>query len=484
MDCELSIIGSLLEINGDCPANLSRLLRCAPESFDDRRAGMVAKVIHELRQAGTPVHPHSINGKLSFPDSVNFLTLAANAALPVGLAEIEAEKIWREFQTRQTAKLFFEAAEQITKMPEHAADIRQRVVGEIGRLDAEHGDGLSIRTPDELLAMEFDDEDCILGDRLLAHGQSIVIAGQGGLGKSRLLLQFIVACRAGIPFIGFETRGHDLTWLVLQAENSNRRLQKDLAALRAWIGEKLWSQVSAGLFIHTLETDADNFLSLDNEHTQAGIRALIEKVKPDGIAWDSLYNFGVGNLNSDEDMTATLLSIARLSKCGNPQRAIVTLHHALTGKSGMAKAQGFERGGFARNSKVLHQWTRGQINVAPGLPDSNDVLVLTCGKCSNGKEFLPFAVRLDPETMIYAPDETFDLSAWQKEVTGQKGNEPKMTPERVRGLCHASMPKADLAKAIITDCGCARQVAYKHIQHAEEKGMIEWNPRAKYFNPK
>jgi len=435
-----------------------------------------------MRAKNQAVHFESIG--LKAEESLFVLDTLASSVLPPVLAELEAATVLDAFELRRTRAIFFDALAALDASPSQSESIVENARAALDGLTASNGNGLTIRTPAELLAMEFDDGDRILGDRLLAQGQSLVIAGQGGLGKSRLLLQFIVACRAGLPFTVFETRGQDMKWLVLQAENSNRRLQKDLAALRAWIGEKHWPQVSAGIFIHTLETDADNFLSLDNERTQAGIRKLIETVKPDGIAWDSLYNFGVGNLSSDEDMTATLLSIARLSKSGNPKRAIVTLHHALTGKSGIAKAQGWERAGFARNSKVLHQWARGQINVSPGQPDSNDVLVMTCGKCSNGKEFSPFAVRLNPETMIYNVDESFDLSAWQSEVTGKNDNAPLMTPERVRDLCRAAMPKSELAKAIIADCGCARQVAYRYIQRAEKGQQIKWNPRAEHFNPK
>ena len=404
---------------------------------------------------------------------------AANDAFPLSVAEPEAERLWDKFQSRRTATLFSEAAEAVTASPDDARSIREKVIAEVQRLDVENGnEGLTVRTPSEILAMSFDESDRILGDRLLAKGQSLVIAGQGGLGKSRLLLQSIAAQRAGLPFIGFETRQPDMTWLVLQGKNNNRRLQQDLASLRAWIGEKHWAQVAFGIHIHTLEHDQDNFLSLDNEQTQHHIRQLIARIKPDGVAWDSLYNFGIGNLSSDEDMTGTLLAIARLSKAGNPERAIELLHHALTGRAGASKASGFDRASFGRNSKVLHQWTRAQINVAPGQPDSNDVLVVSCGKCSNGKEFPQFAVRLDPETMIYHPDEDFDLSAWQEHVSGKKeAAEPAITPERVAQLCKPAMAKAELVKAVMVDCYCERCMAYKHVQKAERRGTSNGTKR-------
>ena len=334
------------------------------------------------------------------------------------------------------------------------------------------GHRLTIRKPDELLSMTFDDSDRILGDRLLATGQSLVIAGAGSLGKSRLLFQLAVATITGRQFLGFETRGPELRWLILQAENSNRRLQTDLLALRKWAGND-WSRVNEQMDLHTLETDADGLLSLSNSQAQQLISQVIRDRKPDVVCWDSLYNFSIGDLNKDEDMAATLLTISRLTKAGNPHRASVILHHALTGKAGAARATGYDRSSHGRNSKVLFAWTRGQINIAPGSADNNDTLVLSCGKCSNGKEFAPFAARLDQKTMVYELAQDFDLALWEAEVTGKR--EPVMTIERVAELCRLPVTKAELAKAIIEDCGCSRATAYRHILAATARRTIRHN---------
>jgi hypothetical protein len=50
---------------------------------------------------------------------------------------------------------------------------------------------------------------------------------------------------------------------------------------------------------------------------------------------------------------------------------------------------------------VLAGWERSQINIAPGSPDSNDKLVVACGKNNDGKEFPMFAAELNKRTMIY-----------------------------------------------------------------------------------
>jgi hypothetical protein len=161
----------------------------------------------------------------------------------------------------------------------------------------------------------------------------------------------------------------------------------------------------------------------------------------------------------------------------------VVLHHALTGRSGAARASGYDRSSYSRNSKVLHSWTRGQINIAPGSADSNDILVLTCGKCSNGKEFAPFAAQLNPVTMIYEPAPDFDFAAWQGEVSGKPDRTPVMTPARVRELCKPLSTKVELAKAIMGDSGCAKATAYRYIIRANGK-TIRFNKADETYSAK
>jgi hypothetical protein len=341
---------------------------------------------------------------------------------------------------------------------------------------------LTLRKPSELLAMRFDDSDKILGDRLLAIAQSLVIAAMGGAGKSRLLLQLLASIIARLNFLTFETGCPELRWLVLQTENSNRRLQYDLKHLEAWLG-KDWRLFEERVTFHAIENDSDSFVSLDDNGNVARIAAAIEEVKPGGIVIDPLNDFAIGDLNKDADMRATLQTLSRVCRKGDPQRSLIVLHHALTGKGGSAKATGYDRSSFARNSKALHAWTRGQINLAPVDADNNDRLIVACGKCSNGKEFPTFGIRLNPETMIYECDPSIDVADWEKEVSGKKDG-PLMTPDRVREFCSLPRTKAELAKDIREDCGCARTVAYKYIRAAENRGRIKFNPKADHYTAK
>jgi hypothetical protein len=340
---------------------------------------------------------------------------------------------------------------------------------------------LTIRKPSEFLAMQFDDSDIILGDRLLAKGQSLVIAAAGGTGKSRLALQLSACVTTGRKFLAFDTRGSNLRWLILQTENSNRRLHDDFARIRTWLGDD-FSLFDSKVLIHPIENDVDAFVSLDSADNIANISEAIQDHQPDIVVIDPFNDAVIGDPSRDADMKATCQALTRIIRQGNPERAIIPLHHALTGRAGAIKATGHDRASFARNSKALHAWTRGQINLAAVNEDNNDQLIVACGKCSNGREFEPFGIRLNLESMVYECDPTIDVKAWESEIAGLKSNSPIITSEEVAKLCRGPMTKNELATAIKEDCGCPRTAAYRYLKRAVSARHLKFNPKTECYS--
>jgi AAA domain len=426
----------------------------ADKDGDGRKhAQIVAGKLHGVAKSVRVIELPDTNGQVK--DAADFFAAGGEAAGIVAL--IDAAPIWAP-----------------TAPDSNRADIMREYLGEESEQAASEK-GFTIRTPDEILAMQFDDSDRILGDHLLDDSGQLALLGAGGVGKSRLLL-LMLACIAGARrFLTFDTFKPEMKLLVLQTENSNRRLQQDLAPIKSWLGDD-WPRFTERVTIHTIETDSDAFVNLDDPDAVARIEAAIQKHKPDGIAIDPLADFAAGDLNKDADMKATLQMLSRVCRRGNPKRAIIVLHHAITGRGGAAKATGYDRASFARNSKMLHAWARGQINLAPVDADNNDRLIIGCGKCSNGREFQTFAVRLNPDTMIYEVDPTVDVRQWERDITGTKDNAPLMNPDRVRELCAVTgSSKAALAKSIMDDCGCYRGSSYRYITRAEQSKKITFN---------
>ena len=343
------------------------------------------------------------------------------------------------------------------------------------------GTNLSLRTPGEILAMHFDPNDLYVENGLFARGQPMTILGPGGVGKSRLLLQFAACTITGRPFLGWKVSTQKLKWLVIQAENSNRRLQADLAKMREWVGEGDWKTVEANLLIHTLERDHDAFLGLDNPASAELVARLVKDAMADVVVFDPLFAFASGNLNTDSVMLKTCRAITDLARLGRPNCAIVVLHHTLTGKEGAKKATGYDRASYGRGSKSLQFWTRGQLNVAPGSADNNGKLVISCGKNSNGPEFEPFGVVLDPATMVYEVDPEFDLETWKDELAGKTNSLRKPTPETIATLVKdLPLSRKDLLALVMDEIGCGKSSAYGFITKAEQAGTIRRDKKKQY----
>lgn len=322
--------------------------------------------------------------------------------------------------------------------------------------------------------MTFDDSDIILGGRILAQGLNACILGPAGAGKSRLALQLGIANQAGLSsFLCWEMRRTPGPWLYIQAENSNRRLYADLAKLREWVGPERWAAANSGVIIHTLETDTDGFLSLGNPENQKAIRELNGDLKPSVSVYDCLNNFADGDLNNDGEMLATLTMLSQLTKTGAPLRTPVILHHAHGGRTAAAGAVGFDRGRYGRNSKAMVGWTRGQINLAQG-NESGDVLVVTCGKCSDGREFDPFAIRLNHASMIYEVETDFDLLAWRSEMG--RGKPAPISGEEIVMLCaDGGKTRSELVAAISAAIQCTERTAYRQVEKAEKRKFIRFD---------
>jgi RecA-family ATPase len=179
---------------------------------------------------------------------------------------------------------------------------------------------LTVRRPSEILGMMFSPEDFILENGYLTKGDALAICGAAGVGKTRLSMQMVIAILTGRDFLDWKTRGKGTRWLILQTENSNRRLKFELSAMLSGLTEQEREAVDDGIVIHTLETAEDSFVSLKLLENETRISALVQEIAPTGIVFDVLRDYGIGDLNSDEGMTSTLSAIGRITRQGDPQR--------------------------------------------------------------------------------------------------------------------------------------------------------------------
>ena len=328
---------------------------------------------------------------------------------------------------------------------------------------------ISSLQPTDIMNADLPANDDYFADRVLSQGNLTTILGQGGIGKSRILLQFASCCILGLDFCGMPTNAKGLPWFLIQAENSTRRLQKDLQAIKNWITEAQWQFLHKHLHIHVLEHEIDYNLALNSTGAQNAIALAIDEIKPHFVAWDALPDFSIGNLNSDEDMHSTIQAIIQLTKYKDTSRTPVVVHHSQAGKAGQEKITGFDRVAFGRNSKRLYNRARGQINIAPANPDNNRELIVACGKNNDGPEFPAYGIILNDD-MIYEENENFSLDDWADAKT-TKPNTPAWDIEDIEKQLTEPMTTSTFQKKCATEAGVPQATFYRLLKKAENKNL-------------
>jgi hypothetical protein len=412
-------------------------------------------------------------GGASFVTSLfTFVPTASNVGYYI---EIVREKYLRR-------RLIAAAQETLRSAREENDDVvgvieRVRSSSEVisGLMGANGAASLTFRTLTELMALNFNDDDNFFGDRILAAGQPCTLIGPGGVGKSRLSMQLAICMITGRPFLDMPTRGRGHRWLFMQSENNNRRLHWDLKRICEALnlsGLEL-AEVDQRLFIHTLENDLDSFLNLMDPRSNAAIDKAIQDKKPSFVVWDPLNTLTNGDLNADLDMRAVITAISQVTRKGDLNRVPVVLHHSLTGKAGAAKAVGWDKASYGRNSKTLHSWTRAQINLTPRTADDPNLLVVACGKNNNGRAFPEIGVCFDDDAGIYRIDNSYDPEEFREETgsaSSAKRGDPKMLTELMEK--GQEYERKDIVKLITDQTGLGKTRAYEIIEKAEKMKIV------------
>jgi len=177
-------------------------------------------------------------------------------------------------------------------------------------------EGLSVRTPDELLAMTFRASDIYLDDGIIAKGQCGAIIGPAGVGKSRIVTQMACSLILGTQFMGIQVGTHDKKCLFLQAENSNRRLKDQLSKQIETYTAAQRKHINAHLSFTTQENDRDANLRMNTSANINKIARVMNQIKPDVIFVDPLNAFAKGSLTSADGMLATLHGLCKLVAVG------------------------------------------------------------------------------------------------------------------------------------------------------------------------
>ena len=342
---------------------------------------------------------------------------------------------------------------------------------------------ISVHSLLEIQGMDDPPPGAWFGGETIAEGEACAILGEGGVGKSRWTLQMVASLILGRDHfcgIKIEWAAADKRWLFIQGENRLRRLKMEIKTLRESMGLSEWEfgRVSERIHITTLLNPDDFDLDTENPDRMAEISRLINDIAPDAVVFDPLQDFTSGDLNSSEVMSKVAKSLLTAARASKPQRVVLILHHAITGREGAQKATGWDASSFGKGSKALQGKVRGQINIAKMDPDAEELkVVIACGKSNNGLRWKPVGAVMN-ENGVFEFDPDFDLDAWREEVSStgseKRENAIKVPLEDLLRLVPHSVgiDKISLGRIITDKYGGTARRAKVLVESLVESGKV------------
>ncbi len=184
---EAGVCGSLLTAGSNpLPPTLAKLVAHAPEAFDDPKHGLVAEAVRALMANGQTVDTMTVHGELTRTGTlesvggVASLMTIANVGLPLAMAEIESEPLWRAYQIQQASKFLREANFELDLHPDKAPSILALAARGLADLAGE-GDTPAPSLTARLCARRFDATKPPVESAPVFHVGSVPVSTAGNL---------------------------------------------------------------------------------------------------------------------------------------------------------------------------------------------------------------------------------------------------------------------------------------------------------------
>lgn len=330
----------------------------------------------------------------------------------------------------------------------------------------------------ELLKAELPRLVWVWGKGLITRGQLCAIVGQGGTGKSRIILQVAVDERAGVAPLGIggATPNKPNRWLFVGTENGIHRLQEELAKMcSVYKGEQL-EAVLDGIHFHILKEDDDADILLREDNLRRW-KAMLEEVAPTVVVADPFGDLHPGDINKPAEVRATVRAFMRLCRSVDKDMAMVIIHHARAGRNNIAGAVGWDQGAFSLGAKDITTMARVQINVTFTDPEDWGKVMVSLGKANDTERIEPIGLCLNRETMRYEVDMDFDLDEWKADLDGKRSPGTKLSvTELVQHIKENGGPEARKKREWQTQVGDHFSVSWRtviaKINKAKEAGWL------------
>lgn len=329
-DAERALLAVSIKDSLYLPYNLT------PEYFIDPEHADIARALVTLKERNTrpdEITVSTVLRELNTGIDVNKINLLVSDYEFRTLNPEWTKSIISEYHRRKSIKVGEALIEQLSNP---SGDIPLIVNEYIQRLKTCTGTFKSgPELIDKNLLLNFDkdaDTECLLGNRWLCKGSSLLISGQSGIGKSSLAAQFAVTCATGRDFFGIKTV-RPLKTLIIQAENDLGDLSEQIKGVIS--GLKLNESEHAD-FMKNMEIVTD-YESIGSKFFDT-LRRLIEEHKPDIVFIDPLFSFAGFDV-SNQELTSSFLRQGLHPIQKQYGVIIVAVHHTTKPKNEYSRSE-------------------------------------------------------------------------------------------------------------------------------------------------
>ncbi len=303
---------------------------------------------------------------------------------------------------------------------------------------------LTIHSVQDLLETEFKYVTPIISEGILPQGAGLILAGEGGVGKSLILLEWIVRLVMGWKILDIDVPT-SRTIKIFQAENPMSQVQFRLR------------KILQGFQITSLPNQI--FFSDPRARYDLKVPASIKKIKAEVLACgadlfilDPLSSFHKVNENDNILIRNVLDNVTDISR--ETGAAAIIIHHF--GKP----VEGRDNSYRTRGAMSIRDWADTLVSIIHKKHENKILRVLDFIKIRNGPQRPSVLVRRDENFIHEITEEDMLVSVSQvKEILEDH-------------LGGQADKKLDFVKAITSQCNCSDRTAYRAIERAVDMKVL------------
>lgn len=294
---------------------------------------------------------------------------------------------------------------------------------------------------DDLLDLPEDGNQPIIGKGIMPYNSHILIAGEGGVGKSLLRLELAIHIALGWEWQGF-TVPRARRVCIFQWENSERTEQKRLKKMMGGLGIQRQA-LSDRLIIANREDQYDLTLKRDRDR----LRQAVKESGAEVIIYDCLSNLHSANENDNVRMREILDVLSNIN--ARLKTSCIIIHHF--GKPGENPSANRYR---IRGATSITDWPYTVITLTRKPNEERVLRQIEFTKVRDGATPKPFLVERNPITFIHTYTEEETLAS------------PQKVREVLEGLGGIVETQKAFKESIIEATGCGGKTAWAAIKNA------------------